>query len=163
MASTQEMKQRMQDAFADREHAFDQFDKLLSVAETLQDKCEARERKLHLTFSLFSLLILTSGLVLAVLSSIPELQGPSVSVSSNLFGIGSVLIVVAYIAPLCFRDRKRQSRDRQTIHSIVDMLREVETAFALQMHFSAIEEENFKVRLRRFEIGPSADSVEKRR
>jgi hypothetical protein len=48
-------------------------------------------------------------------------------------------------------------RDRRALHSIVDMLREVENSTNSSGGMSTLERAEFRIRLARFDIGPGSD------
>ncbi len=159
MSPVSQVQERMQELIADRDHAVAEIDKLLTVAETLQDKCEARERRLYLTFVFLCFGLLFLGLVFSILALLPALKETNVPTVFIPCATVSGLGMLDLIGTLCFRDWRRQARDRTTIQSIVDMLREVESAMAKHVGFTALEEQHLKLRLQRFSIGPGADTV----
>src|SRR5258708_89332 len=114
MSPAIQVKERMQELLADRDHALAAIDKLLTVAETLQDKCEARERKLILTLAFLSMWLVFILVLPWTLESIPELKDTRVIAFVLVVGVGSFPWVLVLIGSICFRDWRRQSRDQAT-------------------------------------------------
>ncbi len=146
----------------DRSQVIHEIDRLLNGAENLQDKCEARERKICLTilFGLLFLLCLTAfGELLK--KALPDEADRRFLTSFDLAsGLWYILFWLG-LGMLCYRDFRRQLRDRRSMDTIVNMLREVHEALSAHYEFTALQYQHVKLRLRRFEIGPSADKGER--
>ncbi len=163
MSPKEQLKEQLPTILHDKEVASEQMEKLLATAEALQDKYEARDRRLWLTLFAGVTLLGVLGALPALLTTIPDLQGTKASTGVQAWAFSLSLWLVIVTCTLCFRDWRRQRRDKRTIHEIVDMLREVEAAVMMYHHFTALEEQNLRIRLRRFEIGPEVDRIERHR
>src|SRR5438445_11660591 len=115
MSPAIQVKERMQELLADRDHAIAEIDKLLALAEALQDKCEARERKLILTLVFLSVWFVFIMILPWTLESIPGLNDTRVFALALFVCLGSLPWVLALIGSIWFCDRRRQSRDQTTI------------------------------------------------
>jgi hypothetical protein len=157
------MKEQIREVLADRDHAGSQIDRMLSTAESLQEKCEVRERRFIMTIYLTGFGFLTWCSLSLAVTNIPGFKGTESSSVFTYLNLASAFLLGMILYLLCRRDREQQSRDRRTIHSIVDMLREVEAAITSNVELSALELQHMKLRLQRFEIGPSSEIISKQK
>jgi hypothetical protein len=152
-------KLREQLTHLDKEQALAEINALLTLADALQDKCEAREWKLWVTAGISAAWVFFSSILVTALGALLSLVEIKVGGATILAVCVSSAALLAVLTTLCVRAWKRQARDKQTIHGIVDMLREVEPAMADFLNFSALKQQQLKIRLRRFEIGPGVNRL----
>jgi len=129
---------------------YEESDKLLHLAEGLQDKCEQYERRL-------SMLIMMGIGIIAVI-------GPAVFYllqsawpdrwDGVVFAACYGLVVGAYLSHMRIKIHRQLARERRALHGIVDMLRDLEKGIAEKNNLSALERAAFRIRLSRFDIGP---------
>ena len=142
-----------------KEQALEEVNGLLTVADALQDKCESREWRLWVTAGIFFAWLVLSSFLAGAVGTLPLLVEVKVG-GAIIAGVSlSSGVLLFVLMTLCVRGWRRQARDRETIHEIVDMLREVESALAGFLNFSALEQQQLRIRLRRFEIGPGPDRL----
>ena len=134
---------------------YQEADKLLGLAERLQEKCEEYERR---SWSLLAMGVIAAMLIatLAILvSPLPLFSGPFLYA---LVGLACVFVFALgcglYLARVELQRQLR--RERRALHGIVDMLREVEKGVAERNNLSALERAEFRIRLSRFDIGPGS-------
>jgi ABC-type multidrug transport system fused ATPase/permease subunit len=138
------------------DNAHQEAEKLLTLAEALDAKCQNRESQIAV-FSLqvatgFSLVVLLVGILWATL-----FRGPS----SETWMLTWASIAVVCSAAIIFfalqhrsRMRRHLQRDQRALYQIVGMLRELESAISERDNLSALERAEFRIRLSRFDIGP---------
>jgi hypothetical protein len=136
----------------------DDADKLLHLAEELQERYEGEKRRAEM----YAMVIATAGAVMiggiAVgVTSIPlELFGSVgliVAVCSSLY----LLLLVLFTGWRINRISLRVDRERRALHTVVDMLRELESAIAEEKGYTALQRAEFRIRLSRFGIGGPSD------
>lgn len=155
--STQE-RRPYREAHSERESG-----RLLALAETLLEKREqtmelfrVRNRE-NITYVAFTLFVSTgSGLY----------YGAHLGANSG-FGVGTgvfLWFIVAYLAVVSrahsLEDlQSRLRRDERALAQLVAILRESQQAFAEEEQWSVLEQAEFRIRLARFDIGPTDASV----
>lgn len=131
---------------------YEEADKLLGLAERLQDKCEQYERRLWLLFAACTGLTVAFWSLAVYLSFLPfsNRLGYLWAVLAFLYGFG----VTTFWRFMWAKVDQRLTRERRALHSIVDMLRDLEKGIAERNNLSALERAEFRIRLSRFDIGP---------
>jgi hypothetical protein len=124
-------------------------DKLLRLAEGLQEKCEQYERRLWIV--LFGAIGLISG-CLAFGSYMSSLSDRNYGWWG--FALGNTAGVLSGLYFFQYRTRRLIRREGRALHSIVNMLRELESGFAEKNEWSVLERAEFCIRLSRFDIAP---------
>jgi hypothetical protein len=133
-------------------------EKLLTLAEELQDKCDQadmsvkRSRMWQIIFTVIS----SIGVVILLL------WGSSQSKHFTFWmGIALLTFVIIYINIGGFENfiqhsKSHKSRDQRALYQIVELLREIEGALARKGNWSTLDRAQFRIRLSRFDIGPSS-------
>ena len=127
-------------------------EKLLSLAEKLQEKCEFYERRKWLgiffcTGSIMAMLFLSLYIAYR-----PYQEGKGSLVAGMLCGYAiSCIIPTVY---LWSQYSRLITREQRALHSIVDMLRDLETGISEESNLTTLERAEFRIRLSRFDIGP---------
>ncbi len=127
-------------------------EKLLELAEKLQDRCEGFDRRIFFTsvFGTFVTIGVAGVGIFLLLFDSPE---PRIAMlfSVLLFLYSAMLfatcIILRNMSLILYR------REKRALQSIVDMLREIDQAITHDGEMSAIERAEFKIRLARFDIG----------
>lgn len=131
---------------------YERADKLLRLAEQLQDKCDQYASRLET--GLASGVILTAAFVGAMAYLIPHApvdeRGYLWAACAGLYSVA----VVGYLYLWRGRIRERLARDERAMLRIVDMLREIEPGMVGGDTLSTLEQIEFRIRLSRFDIGP---------
>jgi hypothetical protein len=132
---------------------YEEADKLLRLAEELQDKCEQYERRVWI------LLIMGATVVTALaifsgylISAFPHdsVYRTMATAFSSLYGFATGASLVYIYA----RIRRQVARERRALNGIVDMLRGLEKGIGERSNLSTLERAEFRIRLSRFDIGP---------
>jgi uncharacterized membrane protein len=132
---------------------YQESEKLLRLAEELQDKCEQYERRVWMLLLIGATLIV----LLLMFSNYLVSAFPPDSVYRTLVTFLPYLYFSATGASLTYmyaRIRRQAVRERRALHSIVDMLRGLEKGIAEKNNLSTLERAEFRIRLSRFDIGP---------
>lgn len=136
---------------------YEDADKLLSLAESCQDRCENYDRcKRELVgWSLGGLFIL--AVIVVVMTTTAFTQGTVLSKIAFIIDFFTIVLILYYT----FKFRviyqeyaKMSNREKRALYSIVDMLREIEKGIAEESHLTTLERAEFRIRLSRFDIGP---------
>jgi len=130
---------------------YEEADKLLRLAEELQDKCEQYERRLWMLVAIC--LMMT---VFAAAGASLAIALPKDSFYRTLLTPGGILVAIApfYLYYVIARTSGPLRRERRALHSIVDMLRGLEKGIAEKNNLSTLERAEFRIRLSRLDIGP---------
>jgi hypothetical protein len=133
---------------------YEESDRLLRLAEGLQDKCDYYERKRWMLIVLgIGTTIAAVAAAVAYLPLVSPLAGTSftfwVALGSFYGFAGGV-----YLAYALSRMNRQLTRERRALHRIVDMLRDLEKGIAETNNLSPLEHAEFRIRLSRFDIGP---------
>jgi hypothetical protein len=141
---------------------YEEADRLLRLAEALQDKCEGYERKLGM------LVVLAVGTMAAVGTAAVYLAflSPAAIASFSPWVVLALFYEIAggaYWAYVWSRVRRQLARERRALHRIVDMLRDLELGIAETNHLSSLERAEFRIRLSRFDIGPGRSCPQQRK
>jgi hypothetical protein len=126
---------------------YEEADKLLSLAEKLEEVCEQYERRWGVTRALFQITI-AAGAAAAVSFTYNTIW------SWAVFMYVLTLVAVIDLCYLTVKTRRHLARERRALHSIVDILRGLEKGIAEKNNLSALERAAFRIRLSRFDIGP---------
>jgi hypothetical protein len=132
---------------------YEDSDKLLRLAEELQDKCEQNERRLWTLLAIGVSLIAAFALIAGYLSSVlatDSLYNVLATLAAFCYGTATI----AYMLLMGVRINRQAARERRALHSIVDMLRDLEKGIAEKNNLSTMERAEFRIRLSRFDIGP---------
>jgi uncharacterized membrane protein YhaH (DUF805 family) len=131
---------------------FQEAEKLLKMAEELNEKSERTERRLYM----YAFMVVTTIFaIFSMLFTFQELfnypDNPFLVVliffyTGTLIAAGSLLVM---------RVMKRRKRDQRALYEIVDMLRELEHSMMEREQISQLERAEFRIRLSRFDIGPA--------
>jgi hypothetical protein len=131
---------------------FPEAEKLLRMAEELNENCERQERRLYMYgFSVVSAIVA----IISVLFTFREMfnnQGNASLIVLILFYTVAMLAAGTF---LVMRVLKRRRRDQRALYEIVDMLRELEHSMMEREQVSQLERAEFRIRLSRFDIGPA--------
>lgn len=132
---------------------YEDSDRLLRLAEGLQDKCEQYERRLG-TLLAVGVSMIAAFLVAAsyLTITLPEDSVYKRLVASFAFSYG--IATGAFLYWMMVRIRRQLTRERRALHGIVDMLRDLEKGIAEKNNLSTLERAEFRIRLSRFDIGP---------
>ncbi len=144
------------------ENSYPDLEKLLKLAEDLDAKSQQEERQLLLHLSIAAACIpglLVLSLWLVGMESLDRPLKYALVTGAGVYC--SIFIPLA--SQLVWRAYKNLARDRRALTEIVDMLREVEYTIAHREQLSALERAAFRIRLSRFDIGPSRASPTYRR
>jgi uncharacterized membrane protein YcjF (UPF0283 family) len=140
------------------ERTFTDFAELLTIAEKWQDQCD--EAETHISRTRFrEILVLAFVIPLAIGGTlwISDLA------SHNNGWIGMIISLVFGIAVYIWsceieirRIQRLKSRDQHALHDIVELLREIVGILAKKQEWAPLERMQFRIRLSRFDIGPSS-------
>ena len=129
---------------------YEEADKLLNLAERLQDKCEQYERWLWMLIAIGLVSAAIGALGACLTSALPQ---------DSIYR--TLMVLFAFLVPIplfCLyyveKTRRILTREKRAIHSIVDMLRGLEKGIADKNNLSTLERTEFRIRLSRFDIGP---------
>lgn len=130
---------------------YEEADKLLSLAERLQEKCEQYQRNQWISWAV-SFMIAVFGAVGVNLIALTI----GWSYRTLLVTTSWIIVLIAGFWPayVFVRTRPLLTRERRAIHSIVDMLRGLEKGIAEKNNLSTLERAELRIRLSRFDIGP---------
>lgn len=133
-----------------RDLAAKDVDKLLALAEQLQEKCDESSRRMS---QRIFILLAMAGAIVGMIAIVPMML--PTQHSSFWTGIGVLyLLAIAAFGLLTFnRSRENIHRDVRALYAIVDMLREIEASIAKESKMSTLERAEFRIRLSRFGIG----------
>lgn len=125
----------------------DELEKMLALAETLQTQCDRLSIRIEgLSFCSIALLFLSLGFGLYLVLSLRRFE--------TVYALASLLLTaIAGLGYIQTGAKRRLSRDRRALLSIVDLLRETEAAFMYQGLLSTFEIAQFRIRMSRFDIG----------
>lgn len=132
-----------------------QFDKLLKMAEDLQEKIDhfVLQRTWFLMLNAAAFLAVCVASVYALTSLKLDFNSFAVFASSLMMFIFMCTSVVL-AKTMMDRMNRQEKRDRKALFSIVDMLREIEPIIAEKEELSTLEHAEIRIRLARLDIGP---------
>ncbi|GEM_PF-4693664 len=130
-------------------------EKLLVLAERFQEKCELHERRIWF-MGFVSAFFVFACLGLATYW-FATYQSPTDRVFNSGFLVYTIMFAFSVVYYLT-RYHRFLRRDRRALFSIVDMLREFESALVKRNQMSMLERAEFRIRLSRFDIGPGRSS-----
>jgi len=138
--------------------AFSEAEKLLAVAEKLEQIAERQDNRVVWTSFLMmgiAAALTLLGLLLLVLSTSKLL---SIELALGVFLVAVVQSAAGVMYCWSLRTTSAQTRDdeRRLMQRLIDMLRELEGAFAHDDTVSILERVGFQTRLARHGIGPSS-------
>lgn len=132
---------------------YEEADKLLRLAEELQDKSEQYVRRLGWllawgvsAFAFFVIAATWFTITLpddSVYKSLPM-------VFASVYGLAAGI----FLGWMRAKTLQQLTRERRALHSIVDMLRGLEKGIADKNNLSTLERAEFRIRLSRLDIGP---------
>ena len=136
-----------------------ELEKLLDVAEDLNEKCERESRGIERArLAQFALFVTLAIPILAAIFGGYSLWwiNSSPSVVSVLVTSFSILgfLYIGFIELLTRRRLARMNPDRLALSEIIQLIRETESAISESEHWSTLERAQFRIRLSRFGIGP---------
>ncbi len=136
---------------------YEDADKLLRLAEGLQEKCEQYEEKRDQQFALQGIIILFFTIPLVYLGFSMSRPGEENGVANVWFWLAVTAFYLYGVR--CLIHMRLQfngliARERRAFHSVVDMLRDLEKGISGQDILSTLERAEFRIRLSRFDIGP---------
>jgi uncharacterized integral membrane protein len=132
-----------------------QFDKLLKMAEDLQEKCDVFvvRRTRFLMINIAGILIVILACVFAVTNT--SLETKSFAFFAGVLMISSFACINMVLTKnMMYAMNRQEKRDRKALFSIVDMLREIEPIIAEKEELSTLEHAEIRIRLARLDIGP---------
>ena len=138
---------------------YEESDKLLSLAETLQEKCEQHDRRWWLLTAIHVSIFLPC-FAFALYFIFRALPFRLEDLVYNGWMWGALLAFLYLVAGTAYayymRERidRKLARERRALHSIVDLLRDLEKGIAEKNNLSSLERAEFRIRLSRFDIGP---------
>jgi hypothetical protein len=137
-------------------HIFHDADKLLRLAEDLQEKCERNERRFMIVIVMVLCTTMTAvGITLAASNYRDQSRSTSPwHMGAALVAASYALIFTLYAIDSLSKLRRTIRRDRRAYFEIVDMLRELERYFGRKGSNSRLERAEFLIRLSRLDIGP---------
>jgi hypothetical protein len=138
----------------------DELEKLLSLAEGLQERCDSVDRRVDM-YRLIQML-LVAGAVTAVILLI--VSAPNFRVTSPTFSIVRRSELYLYFVATCFiyaiggeywirRIKRRNYPDRFALTRLLELIHEVESAVARSQNWSPLDRAQFQIRLSRLTIG----------
>jgi hypothetical protein len=126
-------------------------EKLLKMAEELNENCEQVERRLYVYgFTIVSAIFA----IVSVLFTFWEVFNNPGYAFLIVLVLFYTFMLVAAGSFLVMRVLKRRRRDQRALYEIVDMLRELEHSMMERENISPLERAEFRIRLSRFDIGP---------
>jgi hypothetical protein len=138
------------------ENAAQEVEKLLTLAEGLEQRCESWERQITwMLAATVALLGLAFPVVVRLV--VPRTEGGGtvlVQVVSGVITGGSAALMFIFALQVVLRMKRHLRRDQRALYEIVGMLREIESALAQRNQLSALERAEIRIRLARFDIGP---------
>lgn len=138
-------------------------EKLLTLAELLQDKCDLYERRIALHSGVAGLvLVLVTTFVLFIIPVLSKLDNSNSLwpiVASLVYGVAALGYIIQRLVKL----KREARRDKLALLKIVDMLREVIGTIARKSKLSTLERAAMQIRLSRFDIGYGLYDSEARR
>lgn len=150
--------------FLDREDGrklYEESDKLLRLAEGLQEKCEQYERNWWLQVAVHSsmfLLCLASTFYFTIHAVLSRQEDAVLNgwmwASAAALALLYIIVGTIYLGYARARIDRQLAREKRALHSIVDLLRDLEKGIAEQGNLSTLERAAFRIRLSRFDIGP---------
>ena len=135
---------------------YEEADKLLGFAERLQDRCEQYERRRWLLVgggAGLTAAFICLGIYL-IIRPFAEGWGYFWTVVPFLYGFGGT----TFLRFMWAKVDQQLARERRALHSIVDMLRDLEKGIAERNNLSALERAEFRIRLSRLDIGPGGET-----
>jgi hypothetical protein len=132
---------------------YEEADKLLRLAEELQDKCEQYMRRLGTLLAVCVSAIAAFAMVATYLTntlSDDSIYKKLITALASSYGLATG----AFLYWMTMRTRQQLARERRALHGIVDMLRDLEKGIAEKNNLSTLERAEFRIRLSRFDIGP---------
>lgn len=143
-----------------------ELDKLLTMAEELQDKCDrhfARRTTLYMMIATGAIGA-TAGLVYLITSIKWNGNWGDTPITALLGGLGA--LYGAMFSYITYNQRTRLFRqlyrDRKALLAVVDMLREIEPIIADKEEMSTLERAEIRIRLARLDVGPGQEFVVQR-
>lgn len=143
----------------DRSRQTDDLEKVLALAEQLQDKYEAFKRRIE-TYRFLQWGVGITAFAYLVWWMVISARGSSYETTLGL-PVGIFIIAATYIAGIEFqirRLRRRSYPDRRALQRLLELIRETEGSFAQSRGWSALDRAQFQIRLSRLEIAPEAHS-----
>ena len=130
----------------------DDFDRLLSLADTLQDRIDDLASRLAVCRVLHAGLLLTLLVVITMFILVHRMPEPAEQV-------GLVLVAGCYLLTAKFPGlyHKQGRREERALASIVTLLHEVESAVAEHQGWTALQRASVRIRLSRLEAVPIDD------
>lgn len=135
--------------------AVSELEKILNLAETLQESADRLESRIGLNKTISSALIL-AGFAMAAVSWL-TLE----DTRRHIYPIASVIIAMLLAVSTqsaIARLSKRKDRDQRALLRLVELLRETESIISEVNGWSPLERAQFQIRISRFDIGESAPS-----
>jgi hypothetical protein len=144
----------------DRSRQTDDLEKLLSLAEQLQDKYEIFSRRIEMyRFCQWGIGITLVAILGWVMISTP-FNSQTIGQDRIWTSVGGIFgVTIVYIAGIEYwirRLRRRSYPDRRALQSLLELIRETEGSIAQSRGWSALDRAQFQIRLSRLEIAPEA-------
>lgn len=134
----------------------EEFEKLLSLAEILQEYCETKKRLVFLCRAILSILFLVFVFAGAFIAYQYFLQEHTTS--ERLFVVLPFLAVSAVsvytLQSYALRISRRIHSDQKALKRVLQLIHETEGTVAKSEGWSALDQAQFEIRLSRLEIAP---------
>lgn len=133
-------------------------EKLLDIAESLQEKCDLVARRIDiLRIIQFSLILLATTIFLSRFIRVPhseyDIYNSSTYISFFFLGIIYSFFMVICAQQMIRRIERRVLADQRALSEIVQLLRETESIVAEEERWSTLQRAQFRIRLSRFGAG----------
>lgn len=130
-------------------------EKLLSLAEGLQERCDVVERRIEMYRVLQGLL--AGGGVLSLLyivmpHSIVRVSPASTESTTYLFVVATCFAYAAFTEYWLRRIRRRNLPDRVALRRVISLIHETESAVSRYEHWSPLDRAQFQIRLSRLTL-----------
>jgi len=132
-------------------------ERLLSCAESLQDKADQSRSRISLLW--WRAILVTVGILFLLGLSWENNDPLRIFTVSALFPLAATMVLLGYFFAEGYKNARRDFvRDRDATLEIVDLLRELERSMSRKKVFSNLERAEFRIRLSRFGIGSGKPS-----
>jgi ABC-type multidrug transport system fused ATPase/permease subunit len=128
-------------------------EKILELAEDLLDRCERYDRQKSIYNFLGRAVSMGSFAIGVFASSYFFDTNKLFAAAGAIFGFVYAFVIFGFSLLRRNRASDLYRRESRALHSIVDMLRELEQAITQDCEMSAIQRAEFRIRLARFSIG----------
>lgn len=134
----------------DREQspAAHEVDRLLALAEELDDKVRAVERRID-AYQLLSALLAVSSLVVAAFAMLGRFELPA---TFSVLGIAYILLTIVMLWRVIRTTSRRIEADRRALREVLAVLREFEQVVAHREQWSPLQRAEYRIRLSRFGV-----------